>query len=155
MALVAAVQQRRRGRLLAATLVTWQSRAADQKLLARQEQTAACRSIARCGKWQMLCTVIGRVKHCNLCGSCSSAVVCPTLMPTKSRITFRRRLRGALQKLAMHAVESKQQQAAAEALAERRMECLLRDSTRLWSDWAVTRRRLRATSDLVRPCTLP
>ena len=50
MALVAAVQQRSRGRLLAAVLAAWHSRAADQKLLARQEQTAAHRSVARFGQ---------------------------------------------------------------------------------------------------------
>jgi len=62
-ALVAAVQQRRRGRLLAAILAAWRTRAANQELLARQEQTAARRSIARFGQSHMLCTAVSRAKH--------------------------------------------------------------------------------------------
>ncbi len=57
--------------------------------------------------------------------------------------------------LAVHAAESRQQHAAAEALASGRMERLLRAVLAGWSDWAVTRRRFRATSDLVRLCTFP
>ncbi len=66
-----------------------------------------------------------------------------------------RRLRAALHVLAMHAAESSQHHAAAGALAAQRRECLLRASIAWWSDWAATRRRLRATTDLVRLCTLP
>ena len=53
MALVAAVQQRRHRRLLAAVLTAWQSRAAERKLLGLQQQTAVSNSLARCRRFAM------------------------------------------------------------------------------------------------------
>ena len=51
MALVAAVQQRRHRRLLAAVLTAWQSRAADRKLLGLRQQTAERNRLARCRRF--------------------------------------------------------------------------------------------------------
>ncbi len=74
----------------------------------------------------------------------------PTDADAHSDIAACRRLRAILHALAAHAARSRRQHAAAAALAARREESLLRILLAGWSDLAATRRRLRATSDLVR-----